>query len=267
MKIAFIGAGNMATAIIKSIINSNRLSPCDLYVYDKCDEKSDELAKLGVNKATDLSLACNSAEIILLAVKPQDYESLLSDVKAVTVDLSKKTFISIAAAISCGYITRSLAADCGVIRVMPNTPLMLGVGATAISRNERVSDKLYSKVCTLFAASGFVCSLDESLMNKVISVNSSSPVYLYLLAKAMVEKATEYGLSEKSAQDMVNQTLKGSVEMLIKSGKSADELIKMVASPGGTTLAAISSLESNAFSDEIKEAMDACTSRANELSK
>jgi len=267
MKISFIGAGNMATAIIKSIVLSGRVAADSIYVYDKLEDKTDALCSLGINKCLSVADAVNSAENLLLAVKPQDYEDVLNSVRNSGADVKNKTVISIAAAISCEYICKVLGVDCPVIRVMPNTPLMLGVGATAISRNSLVSDKSYSKICTLFAASGAVCSLDESLMNSVISVNSSSPVYLYLLAKAMIDKSVAYGISEKNSTELVYQTLRGSVEMLIKSGKSPDELIKMVASPGGTTLAAISSLENDCFNDVISRAMDACTSRADELSK
>ena len=267
MNVSFIGAGNMASAIIKSIINSGRIDASSVFVFDKFESKIDELLSLGINKCSSLSEVCNASQNIVLAVKPQDYEDLLINIKKSATNLENKTFISIAAAISCDYICSTLGCNCAVIRVMPNTPLLLGVGATAISRNSLVNDKTYSKFCTLFAASGSVCSLDESLMNKVISVNSSSPVYLYILAQSMVEKAVSYGISEKNATELVNQTLKGSVEMLIRSGKSASELINMVASPGGTTLAAISSLDANGFSDTVKSAMDACTVRAEELSK
>ncbi len=257
----------MASAIIKSVVSSGRVSADSIYVYDKFEEKSDALLSLGIVKCASLEEACNSSDVILLAVKPQDYSELLSCVKDVTKNLSSKTFISIAAAISCAFICSVLECECPVVRVMPNTPLLLGVGATAISRNSLVTDKLYSKICTLFAASGSVCSLDESMMNKVISVNSSSPVYVYLLAKAMIGKAVLYGISEKNATELVYQTIKGSCEMLMKSGKTPDELIKMVASPGGTTLAAINSFENDGFSDVVSRAMDACTARANELSK
>ena len=267
MKISFIGAGNMATAIIKSIVLSGRVAASSIFVYDKLENKSDALCELGVNKCKSVSEAAGCAENILIAVKPQDYESVLLDIKDSDVDLKSKTVISIAAGISCEYICRLLCVDCPVVRVMPNTPLMLGVGATAISRNSLVSDKAYSKICTLFASSGSVCSLDEDLMNKVISVNSSSPVYLYLLAKAMIDKSVSYGISEKYSTELVYQTLRGSVEMLLKSGKTPDELIKMVASPGGTTLAAISSFENDCFNDVVSRAMDCCTQRAEELSK
>lgn len=267
MKISFIGAGNMATAIIKSITASGRVPAANVYVYDKFEEKADALVKLGVNKCNSIFDSVSAADTIFLAVKPQDYESLLLSIKECGAQISEKTFISIAAAISCNYITSVLDCNCPVVRVMPNTPLMLGVGATAISRNSLVNDKSYSKICTLFAASGVVCSLDEDMMNKVISVNSSSPVYLYMLAKAMIDKAVEYGISDKNAKDLVFQTLKGSVEMLMKSGNNPDELIKMVTSPGGTTLAAINSFNDDGFTDSIYKAMDACTNRANELSR
>ena len=267
MTISFIGAGNMASAIIKSVVTSGRIKPCDIFVYDKFEEKAAELSKLGVTVCKTLSDACASSNKILLAVKPQDYEALLCDIKDCCSELSCKMFISIAAAISCEYICKMLGADLPVVRVMPNTPVMLGVGATAISRNSLVSDKEYSAICGLFAVSGCVVSLDESLMNSVISVNSSSPVYLYMLAKAMIDGGVGQGLSEKASTELVYNALKGSCEMLMKSGKSPDELIRMVASPGGTTLAAISSLEENEFYKIINEAMLACTKRAEELAR
>ena len=172
MRISFIGAGNMATAIIKSVINSGRMNASEIFVFDKFDEKVNALAQLGANKCESLSDACNFSDVILLAVKPQDYPELLENIRNCTNNLVNKTFISIAAAISCGYVCSVLGCNCPVVRVMPNTPLLIGEGATAISRNEYVSDKLYSKICTLFAASGCVCSLDEDMMNNVISVNS-----------------------------------------------------------------------------------------------
>lgn len=267
MKITFIGAGNMATAIIKSILNSGKISPDSICVFDKFSDKAEVFSSLGVNVSKTLEDACNFGDTVLLAVKPQDYESLLCDVKNLTRDLSEKLIISIAAAISCGYICKMLECDCPVIRIMPNTPVLLGMGAIAISRNEFVNDKVYSKVCSLFASCGVVCCLDEELMNKVICVNGSSPVFVYMMAKAMIDKGIEYGISEKNATELALHTIKGSVEMLIKSGKTPDELISQVASPGGTTLAAISSMQDDGFYELMNKAMDACTKRADELSK
>lgn len=267
MKISFIGAGNMASAIIESIVRSGRFSPGSIYVFDKISDKARRFEGLGAVFCSTLSDACEQGDVILLAVKPQDYDGLLCDIKNCCKDVSKKTFISIAAGISCEYITKSLKADVPVVRVMPNTPITLGLGATAISRNGFVNDKLYSKICSIFACCGVVCALDESLMNEVICVSGSSPVYVYMLAKIMIENAISSGISEKMAKELVLQTIRGSVEMMAKTGKSASELMDDVASPGGTTIEAIKTLEDGGFYELVTNAMNACTKRAEELSK
>lgn len=267
MKITFVGVGNMAGAIIRSIINSGRLKPQDITLFDHNETKYEPFLKLGALAAKDLTEACEASNIILLAVKPQDYQSLLEDIKSRGCCDSSKIFISVAAAISTSYICSTLGIECPVVRVMPNTPLLLGVGATAISRNKYVTDKDYTKICGLFAASGTVTALDESLMNAVISVNSTSPVYLYMLAKAMIDNSVEQGIDEKASRELVFQALKGSVEMLCKSEYSPDELIKMVASPKGTTEAALKKLNELNFCDVVSKAMYACTQRADEIGR
>lgn len=267
MRISFIGAGNMAGAIIKSIIKSGKINASDVFVYDKISQKVSDFAALGCNPCNCIKDVCDSGDYIILAVKPQDYELLLCDIREKVPNLERKIFISIAAAISTDYISKTLGVSCSVVRVMPNTPLLVGLGATAISRNELVSDKDYTKICTLFAASGSVCTLPEELMNSVISVNSTSPVYVYMLAKAMIDGALSQGLDQKSATELVYQTITGSAKMLKTSGFAPEELIRMVASPGGTTEAAIKSLNSADFDKVISDAMNACTNRANELAK
>ncbi len=267
MRISFIGAGNMAGAIIRSAISSGRLKPAEVTVYDINSDKCKEFEKLGTNIAQSIAEAVSASDIILLAVKPQDYDNVLTDMRNNCDNCKSKLIISIAAAISTSYICNILCADCPVVRVMPNTPLMLGFGATAISRNSLVTDKEYSKICGLFAASGTVTSLDEDLMNNVISVNGSSPAYVYLLAKAMIDGGVQHGLDVKASTELVYQTLRGSVEMLTKSGLSPEELIKMVASPKGTTEAAIKKFEELEFNNTVWEAMRACTRRAEEMKR
>lgn len=256
----------MATAIIKSVVSSGRVNSRDITVFDINNDKYSVFKNIGVNCAENLKSACEASEIILLAVKPQDYEKVLLDIKPYCA-CERKIIISIAAAISIDFICKTLGADFPVIRVMPNTPLLIGCGATAISRNSYVDDKLYTKVCGLFAASGSVVSLDESLMNRVISVNSSSPAYVYLLAKAMVDNAVEQGLDKSLATDLVYKTILGSAQMLIQSDLDADGLIKMVASPNGTTEAALKSFKISGFTDIVSKAMNACTERAEEMAR
>ena len=150
---------------------------------------------------------------------------------------------------------------------MPYTPLLLGCGASALCPCGNVSDEEFEEVRKLFACSGVTERLDESQMNAVISVNGSSPAYIYLFAKAMADYACEQGISTEAAMNLICATLKGSAEMLMRSGDSPDTLIKKVSSPGGTTLAALKVLEERNFYEAIKSAMDACTKRAEELSK
>lgn len=266
MRFSSIGAGNMASAIIKSAVASKRAESCNITVYDINKEKYLSFQKIGVNCVDMLEQACFASDIILLAVKPQDYESVLLQIKPF-VSGKNKIFITIAAAISTQFICKMLGEDFPVVRVMPNTPLLIGYGATAISRNKFVDDKLYTKICGLFASSGHVVSLDESMMNTVISVNSSSPAYIYLLAKAMISGAVLQGIDASLAKDLVYKTIKGSAEMLLTSEMSADELIKMVASPKGTTEAALNSFEQAGFCKIVADAMNACTDRANELAR
>ena len=267
MNISFIGAGNMAGAIIRSLISSGRIKPDFITVYDVNSEKTGPFSGMGVNVAESIADAVESSGVIFLAVKPQDYDTVLSDIRNSCANIASKMFVSIAAAISTSYVCKMLGCDCPVVRVMPNTPLLLGFGATAVSRNSLVSDKEYSKICGLFASSGTVTALDEEQMNKVISVNGSSPAYVYLLAKAMIDGGVEQGLDRKACTELVLQTMRGSVEMLMKSSMTPDELIKMVASPNGTTEAALKTFEKLNFEDTVYEAMNACTLRAEEMSK
>lgn len=256
----------MATAIIKAAVSSGRVKPENITVYDINTDKYNVFEKIDVKCACDVMGACEASEIILLAIKPQDYENVLLEIKPY-VSGKKKIFISIAAAISTDYICKTLGEDFPVVRVMPNTPLLIGEGATAICRNGFVDDKIYTKICGLFAASGSVASIDESKMNAVISVNSSSPAYVYLFAKAMIDNAISQGIEEDLARDLVYKTLKGSAEMLINTEHSPEELIKMVASPKGTTEAALKSLQKDEFCNIISSAMNACTIRAEEIAR
>lgn len=256
----------MAGAIIRSIIASGRVAADHVAVYDVIHDKANGFADLGVHVSDSVEDACKAGDVWLLAVKPQDYESLLLSLKPFAAE-KKVTVISIAAAISTSFVCSVLDKQLPVVRVMPNTPLLLGCGATAISRNALVDDRLYTKICGLFAASGSVVSLEEDKMNAVISVNSSSPAYVYLLAKAMIDGAVAQGFTPEIASPLVFQTIKGAAEMLINGGKTPDELIKVVASPGGTTLAALKALDDGHFCETVADGMNACTARAKELAR
>lgn len=264
-RIGFIGAGNMAGAIISGIISQNRESAELLYVYDPDQTKCEKLAIDGINISHSNKELVNCCDLIFLAIKPQIYESVLSELQEISIN--KKIWVTIAAGISCSYIQSFLGNDAKIIRAMPNTPLLLGCGATALCRGVGVSSDEFDIVKEVFETSGSVEVLSEDKMNSVISVNGSSPAYVYLFAKSVIDGAVAQGIDEQVAKALIAKTLIGSAMMITDSGLTPDELIKMVSSPGGTTLKALDVLYENNFEQIVKDAMLACTKRAEELSK
>lgn len=263
--IGFIGAGNMATAIIDGMLRNSFLSPDSLYIFDLDSEKMALMKAKGINTEQSGKAVADKCDIIVLAVKPQNYREVLSDIKEAVTD--KKVFVSIAAGISTSYVQSELSASCPVVRVMPNTPLLLGKGATALCATENIGKDDFKTVYDMFSLSGTVEILKEDHMNEIISVNGSSPAYVYLFAKAMLDYATQQGIDEKAALNLICATLEGSAEMLRESGSTPDELIEKVSSKGGTTIAALETLRKFNFYEGIKDAMSACTKRAEELGK
>ena len=207
----------------------------------------------------------NNSDIIVLAVKPQNYLEVLEEIKpSVTED---KTFVSIAAGISIAFVQNALGCRCPVVRVMPNTPLLLKKGASALCPSENISEENKQVVYDMFAGSGVCEYITEEHMNEIISVNGSSPAYIYLFAQAMADYAAEQGIDRTKAMNLICATLEGSAAMLRESGDTPEVLIQKVSSKGGTTIAALDKLREHGFTQAIHDAMDACTKRAEELGK
>lgn len=263
--LGFIGAGNMAGAIMNGIISTNTYAAEKVCVYDINTPKCETFRKLGVDVANSCEDLVKKSDIIFLAIKPQNFAEALAQIKPVVTE--QKVFVTIAAGISTGYITKALDCYCPVIRAMPNTPLLIGKGATALCRSKNVSDECFNLVTSLFTSCGTVSVMEEDKMNAVISVNSSSPAYIYLFAKAMVDSAVKQGIDAEVALSLICQTLEGSASMLQKKDTTPEQLIKMVSSPGGTTLKALDALYEHGFEQAIDDAMCACTKRAEELGK
>ena len=262
-KIGFIGAGNMATAIINGLIAQNNGETGFISVFDVSDEKLALMDKLGVNTCSCAAEVVEQSDITVLAVKPQNYPEALESIKCVVS--TDKTFVSIAAGISIAYVQNLLGCECPVVRVMPNTPLLLKKGASALCPSENISDDDKQAVYDMFAGSGVCEYITEDHMNEIISVNGSSPAYIYLFAKAMAEYAQSKGIDYDRAMNLICATLEGSAAMLRESGDTADVLIEKVSSKGGTTIAALDKLREHGFTEAIFDAMEACTKRAEEL--
>lgn len=265
INIGFIGAGNMGAAIMKGIAGSPAAARIQLYAYDPDKTKTAALSEHGVIEASDEASLTAKCSYIFLAVKPQIIETAL-EAAAPSAD-SRKIFVSIAAGITAEFIASKTVPDAKVILVMPNTPLLLGEGATALSRNDRVTDEEFNVILDIFNICGKAAVIPINKMKEIIAVNGSSPAFIYLFAKGFIEFAENSGIEADAAMKLFSQSLIGSAKMITDSGYTIDELIKMVSSPGGTTLAGLDRLYEGKLTDTVKNACESCTKRAYELSK
>ena len=262
MKIGFIGAGNMATAIIGGLLRAGTPAQ-DICVFDMDAEKLTFFAQKGLSVKENSCALTTVCDIIVLAVKPQNYSEVIREIACVTDNC--KTFVSIAAGITIDFVRSGLGVDCPVVRVMPNTPLLVGKGATAICFSDNVSEDARQIVTAMFSSGGVVEEFTEDKMDAVISVNGSSPAYFYLFAKAMADYAQSVGIDRDCAMNLICAAMEGSAQMLRTSGDDPDTLIKKVSSKGGTTIEALNKFYEYDIETAVKEAMTACTKRAGEL--
>ena len=255
---SFIGAGNMAYAIIGGMGDEEFIT-----VYDK---NTAQYEKFGgrVKTAKTAIEAIESADYIFLAIKPQNFKEVLGEIRESGFSLQNKVFVSIAAGVKISSICKALGCEVAVIRTMPNTPLLIGKGVTAISRNGLVSDTQLEEIKNTFAKCGKVFDLPEDKMNAVIAATSSAPAYIYYIIDCIVKEAAAQGLPDLT--EAVCEMIKGSADMVQSTDKSPEELIRMVTSPSGTTERAINVFYENGLKDIISSAMKACTERAKELS-
>ncbi len=265
-KVGFIGTGNMGSALIKGILKSDNFADnLEIYAYDKDSEKLGSFAEIGVNLCTSSNEVVKKCKYIVLAIKPQFFDIVLEEIKD-SIN-SETVLISIAAGISDEYIQSKTVDDVRVVLVMPNTPMLLGEGACAISKSVTTSIGEYNFVKELFSSCGIVSDVSIDKMKEIIAINGSSPAFIFLFAKYFVEYGKSVGISEETATKLFSQSLIGSAKMITDSGFNIDELIKMVSSPGGTTLAGLEQLYKGDLSGTVEKACKSCTKRAYELSK
>lgn len=257
---SFIGAGNMAFAIIGGMGSDK-----DITVYDKLPAQYEKFGGR-VKTAQSAAAAVESADYVVLAVKPQNFAEITAEIKNSGVSLDGKTFVSIAAGVSCDSICRGLGREVAVIRTMPNTPALIGKGVTAISKNSLVTDEAYNEIFEMFSSVGQAFALPEDKMNAVIAATSSAPAYVYYIIDCINREAVAEGLDTPEMLRMICEMVKGSADMLMSSDKTPAELVKMVTSPKGTTECAMKVFYEGGLDEMISNAMKACTKRAEELS-
>lgn len=264
IKLGFIGTGNMGSALIKGIISSGLLKAQDIYITDIDVEKATQLCKdTGVGFLKSNAEVVKLSDIVILAVKPNIVDVALSDCKD-SFD-SKKTLVSVAAGVPIKKYKSIIGENKKVVRVMPNTPALVAEGMTLLSPCSEVTDDELKTIRKLFDCVGKTEILNEELMSDVIALTSSSPAYIFILIEAMSDAAVLSGIPRPLSYKLAAQAVMGSAKMVFETGRHPGELKDMVCSPAGTTIAAVASLEKNAFRSAIIEAMNACTKRAKEL--
>lgn len=264
MKLGFLGAGNMGTAMMRGIAASELCKNGEItqiLAYDTDAEKLAALADAGIVPCESAQTLCDSVDFLVLAVKPQVLGGVLDALQI----RREQVIISICAGISAEFIRSHTIAGARIILCMPNTPLMLGLGATALARCEGITEAEFALAKQMFATCGIAEEIPEDKMREIIAVNSSSPAFLYLYAKGFLEYAQSAGLDDGAAVRLFAQAMIGSAKMITDSGCTIDALIKMVSSPGGTTLAGLDRLYAGNLTDTVKACCNACTDRAYEL--
>ena len=265
MKIAIIGCGNMGMAFAKSFLQYNLVKKENLFLIEKSAERAQTLRneKSGVVVET-IGADLSHCDLLILAVKPQDFASVSQALA--TVILPQQLVLSIMAGIPINTIQARLSHRL-IIRAMPNTPAMLGMGITGFSAAKDVSFSQLLKVENLINATGRSVFLeDESMLDAVTALSGSGPAYFYYLVKAMIEAGQRMGFEESMATQLVKQTMLGSFHLINNADQSLDELIKAVASKGGTTEAALREFESGMLAQTLQNGILAAQKRATELS-
>jgi pyrroline-5-carboxylate reductase len=269
-KLGFIGGGNMAEALAHGLIQHKLFKPADIIVSDVAPERRRKLARtLKVATTADNLEVLRESPAILLAVKPQTIDDVMSELAAVLAKGNKgKLFISIAAGITIDRLTRGLGKRARVIRVMPNAPAMVGHGMAAMVRARTATPADERFALKIFNAVGDAVALkDEKLLDVVTALSGSGPAYVYLFAKAMSDAAVSEGIPRDLAIRMALKTIRGAEHLMRESKRDAADLIRAVASPGGTTEAALRRFAEHGFSDIVAAALHAASDRSRELGR
>ena len=264
IRIAFLGAGNMAEAMIAGLLREG-LAQADLVrITDLVPERRDFMAKTyQVGVAENNVQAVESADVVILAVKPQGMGELLSELQAATA--RQPLFISIAAGITISFLEKALPADARVIRCMPNTPALVGAGMTAICGGRAATAADLALAEEILAAAGQVVRVAEEQMDAVTAVSGSGPAYVFYLMEAMIEAAERMGLDPELARNLVKQTVSGAAALAQSDATDPAELRQRVTSKGGTTAAALAVMDADEVRDHVITAVLSAQQRAREL--
>ncbi len=261
--IGFIGAGNMAEAMIRGLLRGKVFAPADVVASAPREERRRELAETyGIRAVEDNREAARQA-IVVLSVKPQIFGRVLDEVAEAIG--AESLVISIAAGVPVAVIQSKLASGTRVVRAMPNTPALVDAAATAIARGEHARESDLDDARRIFDAIGITVVLEESQLDAVTGLSGSGPAYVFLILEALSDAGVKVGLSRRTAQLLAAQTLLGSAKLLLETNEHPGRLKDMVTSPGGTAITGLHTLENGGVRTTLMNAVEAATKRSREL--
>jgi len=263
--IAFIGAGNMGEALIRGLLAARTVGPSQIIATDVRAERRDFLAKtFGVRAIDDNVQAVKAADIVVLAVKPQQVSEVLAGFRSAMAN--QKLVISIAAGVTTARIEGELGEGTRVMRVMPNTPALVGAGAAGVAKGARATDDDQMTAESILGAVGICVRVEEKFIDAVTALSGSGPAYVFYVTEAMIKAGVAAGLDEVLAKKLAMQTVYGAAKLLAESGEEPGALRRKVTSPGGTTEAALNVMAERKLAEIFAEAMRAAEKRSRELS-
>lgn len=264
-KIGFVGAGNMGEALIRGLLVAKVFSPKSVLISDPRKKRSADLVKkYGVKKAAGNRELVAGSDIVVLSVKPQKVNAVLREVNAV-LDRSRLV-ISVAAGVSLFQIESRLRAPARLVRAMPNTPALVGEGATAVCFGHMATAADKKLVARIFGAVGRAVELEETLMDAVTGLSGSGPAYVFSMIQGLADGGVREGLPRETALELAAQTVLGAARLVLETGTHPHLLRDQVASPGGTTIQGIGVLQETGFEGMVMEAVRAATEKSRQLS-
>lgn len=262
--IGFIGAGNMAEALIRGLVRGGQVDPSSILASaPRAERRSQLAASYGIKTTADNAEVARTAGVLVLAVKPQILPRVLREVGASVRESA--LVISVAAGIDTETIEESLPSGVRVVRAMPNTPALVAAGATAISSGAGANEQDLATAKAIFDAVGMTVILEESQLDAVTGLSGSGPAYIFLILEALADAGVKVGLSRRNAQRLAAQTVMGSAKLLLDTDEHPGRLKDMVTSPGGTAIAGLHTLEQGGLRTTLINAVETATKRAKEL--
>lgn len=263
-ELGIIGVGKIGSGLLKRLICTNTIEKNKIIIYDVDEERLKERShKYDVESARNNLELVKASKFILIAVIPQVINKVLHEIGSIITE--QQTVISIAAGISLNHINSFIDKDIGLVRVMTNTPALIGAAATAIAYNKKVNEQELEFAKKIFNAVGLVVELEEKHLDAVTGLSGSGPAYIFIIIESLADGGVKMGLPRDIAQKLAAQTVLGAAKLLIETNKHPGELKDMVATPGGTTIAAIHEIESAKLRATLISAVEVATLKSKSL--